>query len=192
MQTLQGLLPVHAPPHPGVRGDEAGAARRRGPGALQRRLHRRAHLRPERGGGRPGRRGRAGAGPQPPAEPERQPDGEDRGAGRGFGGGAAGLVRRRAVDVRELGHVAGDLGLQPAARLVPAVRARRRRRAVRVRGGGVRPFLRCGEQRKKKTRDLGALVEDSTRECLEWISGEAVMQGIGGRRLDNDEFWQQR
>ena len=99
---------------------------------------------------------------------------------------------RRAVDVRELGRVAGDLGLQPAHRLLPAVRARRRRRAVRVRGGGVRPFLRCGEQRKKKTRDLGALVEDSTRECLEWISGEAVMQGIGGRRLDNDEFWQQR
>jgi len=78
---------------------------------------------------------------------------------------------RRAVDVRELGRVAGDLGLQPARRLLPAVRARRRRRAVRVRGGGVRPFLRCGEQRKKKTPYFGAPMDDSTQEWLKWIWG---------------------
>jgi hypothetical protein len=35
-------------------------------------------------------------------------------------------------------------------------------------------------------------VEDSTQEWLEWISGDAVVlvvQGIGGRRLDHNEFW---
>lgn len=153
-----------------MRGDEAGAARRRGPDALRRLLPRRAHLRPQRGGGA----GAAAAGaqhgrPKPPAEHGLQPDGDDRGPGRGAGA-AAGLGRRRhaflppldagerlpaatgagraqpvlgAVDgVRELGPVAGDLGLQPARRrLPPAFRRRRRwrrRRGVRARGGGVR------------------------------------------------------
>jgi hypothetical protein len=49
-EILQSLLPVHAPQLTGVRGDQAGAAHRRGPGDLRRLLPRHAHLpRPQDG-----------------------------------------------------------------------------------------------------------------------------------------------
>lgn len=128
MQISQGLLPLHAPPLAGVPGDEAGAAHRRGPGAVRRHLPRRAHLRAQASSSRGGHGG-AGAGAQPgrarpPADPERRPHGEDRGpAARGG---------------RELGRVARDLGLQPRRRLLPAVRRRRVARPSRAPGSGVR------------------------------------------------------
>ena len=54
------------------------------------------------------------------------------------------------------------------------------------------PLPRGPNEQRKKIREFGAPVEDSTQEWLEWISGDAVVlvvQGIGGRRLDHNEFW---